>query len=76
MTTYVAITTTNPRFGWYEVGRGNDKAAVRREAERELTGPFWDVQKPLVTQTELVNLRVVSKTKAERKFKVRTRYLW
>ena len=70
MSTYVAITTTNPQNGWHEVETGTDKATVRDAAERKIAGNQWDKSKDIYTQTELTNLRVVSKTEAKRKYGV------
>ena len=66
MTTYVALTTTNYQTnGYHEVARGGDKASVRLEAETKIVGNQVDMPKDIYTQTELVNLIVVSKTKAK-----------
>lgn len=70
MKTYVAITTTNPQHGWKQVGTGSDKNAVRDEAERSIAGAQWNKVKDIYTQTELTNLRVVSKTTAKRQYGV------
>lgn len=68
--TYVAVTTTNPQHGWHEVASGCDKDAVKEQAERQIAGTQWNQVKDIYTQTELVNLRVVSKTDAKRKYGV------
>lgn len=68
--TYVAVTTTNPQHGWNEVTTGEDKDAVRDAAERKIAGAQWNQAKDIYTQTELANLRVVSKTTAKREYGV------
>jgi len=68
--TYVAVTTTNPQYGWNEVATGGDKEAVREAAERKIAGNQWNQVKDIYTQTELTNLRVVSKTIAKREYGV------
>jgi hypothetical protein len=70
MTTYVAVTSTNPQNGWREVTTGTDKTAVRDAAEQNIAGHQWNQVKDIYTQTELTNLRVVSKTTAKRDFGV------
>lgn len=68
--TYVAVTTTNPQYGWKAVETGTDKSAVRDTAERKIAGSQWNEVKDIYTQTELTNLRVVSKTVAKRQYHV------
>jgi hypothetical protein len=68
--TFVAVTTTNPRYGWYQVATGTDKAKLEDEAARKIAGNQWDTAKDICTQTELTNLRVVSKTDAKREYHV------
>lgn len=71
MATYVAVTTTNAQQnGWREVITGSDKAEVQEKAERQICGNQYDGPKDIYTQTELRNLRVVSKTEAKRTFGV------
>jgi hypothetical protein len=70
MTTHVAVTSTNPQNGWRAVTTGNDKAAVRDAAEQKIAGHVWNQAKDIYTQTELTNLRVVSKTTAKRNYGV------
>ena len=70
MATYVAITTTNPQYGWHEVTSGTDKSAVQGQAERKIAGNQWNEVKDISTQTELQNLTVVSKTTAKRSYGV------
>ena len=70
MRTYVAVTTTNPQHGWKEVTTGADKEQVRNTAERQIAGNQWNQVKDIYTQTELTNLRVVSKTTAKREYGV------
>lgn len=72
MATYVAVTTTNPQHGWHEVTSGTDKEQVREAAERQIAGAQWNQVKDIYTQTELTNLRVVSKTTAKREYGVDT----
>ncbi len=64
MATYVAVTSTNN--DWYEVGQGKNKQAVLDAAEKKIAGAYWNEEKPIDVQTQLVNLTVVSKTKAKR----------
>jgi hypothetical protein len=66
MATYVAITTINPQFGWHEVTIGKNKSSVRKSAKQKIAGAYWNKEKPIDVQTELVNLKVVSKTQAKR----------
>ncbi len=66
---YVAITTTN-FADWRKVCTGGNADTVRQQAERMIVGPQWDQVKDIYTQTKLVNLRVVSKTEAKRKYGV------
>lgn len=68
--TYVAVTTTNPQHGWNKVTTGAEKDQVREDAERQIAGIQWDNAKDIYTQTQLVNLRVVSKTEAKREYGV------
>ena len=71
MTTYVAVTSTNPQVeGWSIVCSGEDKKSVENNAERIICGNQWNRQKDIYTQTKLENLRVVTKTKAKRTYKV------
>lgn len=70
MATYVAVTSINPQCGWYEVTTGTDKKQVRETAERQIAGAQWNQVKDIFTQTELTNLRVVSKTTAKREYGV------
>jgi hypothetical protein len=68
--TYVAVTTTNPQHGWKEVATGSNPTELRDRAERKIAGNQWNQVKDIYTETELINLRVVSKTDAKRKFGV------
>jgi hypothetical protein len=68
--TYVAVTTTTPQHGWKEVATGSNKEQLRDEAERKIAGNQWNTVKDIYVQTELTNLRVVSRTDAKRKFGV------
>lgn len=68
--TYVAVTTINPQHGWNEVATGTDKDQVREDAERQIAGNQWNQVKDIYTQTQLVNLRVVSKTEAKTRYNV------
>lgn len=70
MSTYVAVTTTNPQHGWKQIAIGSDKDAVRDEAEHRIAGHVWNEVKDIYMQTELTNLRVVSKTVAKRQYHV------
>lgn len=70
MPTYVAITTINPQTGWSEVLTGTNKKDVQEAAGRKIAGVFWNEQKPIDVQTQLTNLKVVSKTKAKRTYNV------
>lgn len=67
MRTYIALTTTNyQQNGYKEIVRGNNKEAVRNEAEIKIVGGQVNQVKDIYTQTELRNLIVVSKTKAKK----------
>lgn len=68
--TYVAVTTTNPQYGWNEVCTGGNAESVRNDAERKIAGNQWNQVKDIYTQTQLTNLRVVSKTIAKREYGV------
>ncbi len=70
MATYVAVTTTNPQDGWSQIATGTNKHHVRDVAEKKIAGAYWDNDKPIDVQTQLVNLQVVSKTRARQKFGV------
>lgn len=68
--TYVAVTSINPQHGWKEVATGSNQTELRDQAERKIAGNQWNEVKDIYTQTELANLRVVSKTDAKRKYGV------
>ena len=71
MATYYALTTQNSQMsGWSIVAHGTDQAAVREDAYRILSGrPDGDCSarvQDIYLDTELKNLRIVSKTRARR----------
>jgi hypothetical protein len=69
--TYVALTTTNPQTGWSIVAVGHNKTEVKDFSENKL---HHDVEpghvRDIYADTELKNLRVVSKTKAIREYHI------
>lgn len=68
--TYVAVTTTNPRYGWYEVARGGDKKTVEAEARTVIGDAATGYGSDIYKDTQHTNLRIVSKTEAKRSYGV------
>lgn len=66
MDTYIAITTTNPQHGYNEVCRGNNRDAVRTEAEKIIGDIRTEYGTDIYAETKHRNLMVVSKTQAKK----------
>lgn len=59
---YVAMTTTNPQYGWSAIARGTDCQQVERDADALLD------QSDIYTETKRKNLTIMSVSAARRRF--------